>query len=92
MKFELKDFNRNVPDDDLLDDLNRVAQKLKVNKISSRQYEANGGKYTSGTIARRFNSWNNALEKAGLSIVLWKNVSKEELFENLENVWLKLGR
>jgi len=92
MKFELKDFNRNVPDKDLLNDLKDIAQKLEVNKLSSRQYEANGGKYTSGTIARRFNSWNNALEKAGLSIVLWRNVSKEELFENLENVWIRLGR
>lgn len=28
MKYELKDFNRNIPDTDLLDDLKKVADKL----------------------------------------------------------------
>jgi HNH endonuclease len=92
MKYQLKDFNRNIPDTDLLDDLKRVAEILGLSKISSRQYDANGGKYTSGTIGVRFGSWNNALEKAGLNSVMKHNPSEVELFKNIEDVWIKLGR
>jgi len=92
MKYQLKDFNRNIPDQELLDDLKRVAEKLGLSKISFRQYDQNGGKYTAGTIGVRFGSWNNALEKAGLQLVHQRNASQEELFRNIEAVWIKLGR
>jgi hypothetical protein len=92
MKFELKEFNRNISDTDLLDDLRKVAKNLKTNNLSSREYENSGGKYTSGTIGIRFGSWNNALEKAGLTLTLKHNPSEIELFKNMEEVWIKLGR
>lgn len=92
MKYQLKYFNRNIPDSDLLDDLKRVAEILGLSKISSRQYDTSGGKYTSGTIGVRFGSWNNALKKAELNYVLKHNPSEVELFKNLEDVWIKLGR
>lgn len=92
MKYILKDFNRNIPDSELLDDLKRVANSIQQNKISYRQYESNGGKYTSGTISLRFGGWNNALQKAGLELVHHRNVSKEELFKNIQKVWIQLGR
>jgi hypothetical protein len=92
MKYQLKDFNRNVPEENLLCDLKLVAEKLGFNKISSRQYDDNGGKYTSGTIGARFGSWNNALKKAGLNLVHQRDVSEDELFKNLEEVWINIGR
>jgi hypothetical protein len=92
MKYQLKDFNRNVLDTELLDDLKRVANKLSINTLTSREYDRNKGKYTSGTIHRRFGSWNTALEKAGLKSVLKHNLSEVELFKNIEDVWIKLGR
>ena len=92
MKYELKKFNRNVPDNELIDDLKRVAEKIGLNKISSRQYDDNGAKYTSSTIAKRFGTWNEALEKAGLNLVHHRNVSDTDLFKNLENVWLNVGK
>ena len=92
MKYQLKDFNRNIPDSELLDDMKKVAEKLGLDTISSRQYDGNGGKYTAGTIGVRFGSWNSALEKAGLKLVHQRNASEEELFKNMENVWIKLGR
>lgn len=92
MKYKLKDFNRNVPNIELLDDLKRVADKLGLSEMSSRQYDSNGGKYTSGTIGLRFESWNKALEKAGLKPVLKHKASKVELFQNIEKLWMKLGR
>lgn len=92
MEYKLNDFHYNTPDQDLLDDLKRVADKLSLSKISSRNYDNNGGKYSSGTIGVRFGSWNNALEKAGLKLVQQRNVSEKELFENIEEVWIQLGR
>ncbi len=92
MKYQLNDFNRNVPDQDLLDDLKAVATKLGVAKISSRQYDVNGGKYTSGTIGVRFGGWNKAVEKAGLDLVHFREVSDLDLFKNLETVWINIGR
>jgi hypothetical protein len=92
MKYQLKDFNRNVPDIELLDDIKFIATKIGVDKLSSRDYDTNGGKFTSGTIGVRFGSWNNALEKAGLKLILKHNPSDIELFKNLENVWISLGQ
>jgi 5-methylcytosine-specific restriction endonuclease McrA len=92
MKYKLKDFNRNIPDTDLLDDLKRVADKMRADTLSSRDYDRNEGKYTAGTIGIRFGSWNRALEKAGLKAVLKHNLTEAELFRNMEEVWIKLGR
>ena|SRR5258708_5243380 len=92
MKYQLKDFNRNVTDIDLLNDLKRIANQLGTDKLSSRDYDDNGGKYTSGTMGARFGSWNKALEQAGLKSVMKHNPSVVELFENIETVWVKLGQ
>ena len=92
MKFQLKEFNRNVPAEDLLGDLKLVAEKLGLNKISSRQYDDNGGKYASATIGVRFGGWNSALKKAGLNLVQRRDISEVELFKNLEEMWISVGR
>jgi len=92
MKYQLKDFNRNIPDNDLLEDVKQVAAKLGTASISSREYNDNDGKYTAGTVSSRFGSWNNALLKAGLQLVHQRDVSKEKLFENLEQIWIDIGR
>lgn len=92
MNYQLKGFNRNIPNSDLLEDLKRVANNLKTVSLSSREYNDNGGKYTSGTIGTRFGSWNNALIKAELQLVHQRAVSEIDLFKNLEEVWLKIGR
>lgn len=92
MKYQLKLFNRNVPDEELLEDLRRVAVALERNKISSREYNDNGGQYTAGTIGVRFGSWNNALIKAGLQLIQQREVSAENLWKNLEQVWVAIGR
>ena len=92
MKYQLKDFNRNIPDEDLLSDMNSVASRLGKKSISSREYNDGDAKYTSGTIASRFGTWNNALQKAGLELVQRRDVSIEELIKNLEQVWIRIGQ
>jgi hypothetical protein len=92
MKYQLKEFHRNITEEELIEDLKRVAATIGSSQLSSRDYDNNGAKFTSGTIMVRLGSWNNALEKAGLKFILKHNSSQEELFKNLENVWIKLGR
>ncbi len=82
--------NRNVTNQDLLDDLLRV-QSIIDSPISKSKYDELG-KFSSGTIERRFGTWNKALKNAGIEVGQEKNLSDEELFKNLEQVWIKLGR
>lgn len=91
MRFELNTYNRNTPDQELLDDLNKVASKLGSDKITRNEYDTNG-KYSSGTLEKRFGSWSKALKKSGLEINVQRNISDKELFENIEAVWIKTGR
>jgi 5-methylcytosine-specific restriction endonuclease McrA len=90
MKYELNFRNNSGTDQELLDDLKKVAEKLGRDNIIMREYDEHG-KYSSATISNRFKKWNNALEKAGLKITFIPNISEKELFENLEDVWIKLG-
>jgi len=92
MKFELDDYNRNIPDDLLIEDLILVAKKLDKNSITHEEYNLNG-KYSSTTYLRRFGGWFSALEKAGLQKTRTPaNIPEEDLFKNLEEIWIKLGR
>jgi len=93
MEFKLNNFHYNTPEQELLDDLKKVADKLGKNNLTSREYDETG-KYTSGTIHRRFGTWNKALQKAGLEVTLnqSQNNSEKELFENIEKIWINLGQ
>ncbi|MGZ3756959.1 MAG: homing endonuclease associated repeat-containing protein [Mucilaginibacter sp.] len=91
MEFKLNDYHRNTPEQELLNDLKTVALKLGKNSLTKAEYDI-PGKYGSSTILRRFGGWNNALQKAGLEITLSLNISDSELFENIEEVWIGLGR
>lgn len=94
MKFELEKINRNVPDEELITDLKRVASELRQDFLTMGQYEKHG-KFDSTTPKRRFGSWFKAIDLAGLrksKIQQNTRLSDEELFKNLEEAWIKLGR
>ena len=94
MKFELEEFHRNISDEELLVDMKQVATNLKQNFLTTRQQDEHG-KYGSNVIRKRFGSWFKAIEGAGLSRTKTqteKLIAEEVLFENLEEVWIKLGR
>ena len=91
MKFELDNYNRNTPDETLIADLKRVANDLGTSPTIDEYNER--GTYHATTITRRFGNWFKALEIAGLEKTRSSfNISEEELFKNIEEVWLKLGR
>ncbi len=92
MKFELDEYHRGITNEQLIADLQRIAVKLGKNRLSSAENNEHG-KYGTTTFIRRFGSWFNALEKAGLEKTRTPmNVPEEDLFQNLEEIWIKLGR
>lgn len=98
MKFELKKYSRsdrkdyqNITDDELINDLRQVANKLQKDSITGREYNQEG-KFDYHIFDRRFGGWLNALEKAGLQKTRNYNITNEDAFQNLENIWIKLGR
>jgi len=92
MKFELNQYTRDVSNDEISKDIAEVSKKLGKTSISKKEYIENNGKYAATTIRRRFGSWNDATEKAGLNKNEQINNSEVELLENILNVWVKLGR
>lgn len=91
MQFKLNDYHRNTPDEQLLDDLRKVANQLNKQFLTKTEYEVYG-KFSSATYERRFNTWNKALILSGLEESVQRDISEVELFENLEKVWIQLGR
>jgi hypothetical protein len=91
LKFELEPYHRNTPDAEFLDDLRKVAGKLSKSAVSISEYNAKG-KFAASTLQRRFGSWNKTLDTAGLGRVRDFRASDEQYFENLQQVWIKLGR
>lgn len=91
MKYELNFRNNHGSDQELLEDMKFVATKLGQNKLTMSDYDENG-KFSSTTIRTRFGTWNIALEKVGLEITVTQSATEKELFKNLEEVWIKLGK
>lgn len=91
MKFELEPHHRNVPDEELLQDLARVAQEIGKDKVTIDEYNERG-RFHNTTLTRRFGSWFTALKKAGLKKTRNLNITDEELFENLVDIWQRFGR
>src|SRR5258706_302716 len=89
--FQLRLREVNVPEQTLLNDLQRVAVAFGGGKASIVLYDQHGS-YDSTTLKRRFGSWNRALDRAGLSKNNEINLSRPRLFENIERVWVALGR
>ncbi|MGA2916698.1 MAG: HNH endonuclease [Sedimentisphaerales bacterium] len=91
MKFELEEHHRNTPEKELIADLKRVANDLQKSPTIDEYNER--GSYHSTTLTRRFGGWPKALKAAGLSGTRSPlNISEEELFQNLQEIWIKLGR
>lgn len=79
--------------DDCIADIKRVAASLGTNCITSQDYKQHGH-FSVPLISRRVGSWGEAITKAGLKLspLYHKTITDEELFENLEKLWEKLGR
>ena len=90
MKFEYTDYRKSVSNEELIADLKNTAEKLNMSSLSMKEYDENG-QFSSSAVTRRFGTWNKALEMANLE---YRNkfFSNTEFFENIEKVWIKIGK
>lgn len=80
-----------VSTEDLLNDLRQVSTRTGHSSVTFREYESLG-QYSAHSIQKRFGSWNEALKRAELSISKQSNIDVEQLFDNLQRLWILLGR
>lgn len=80
-----------VSDEELLADLRRVADMLGTLTVSMPKYRE-FGKFDDSNLAKRFDTWNSALSKAGLAISNEVNIPDDRLFENILTLWQHYGR
>ncbi len=90
-EFVFENTKPTISNAELLDDIRRVAEELGATSLPKRLYEAHG-RFSIAAIQGRFGSWNAAAERVGLTPAGRRDISEEELFENLRNVWVALGR
>ena len=83
--------NAPVSDEELIADLRRVALASGTEALSYRQYNSRGI-YSARTQEKRFGSWNEALLRAGLTVLRQLDIPDEELFENILTLWQHYGR
>lgn len=90
MKFEYHEHHLKLNKNQVIADLKRVSKMLGCDSLSMKEYD-DQGEYSSSAVRRRFGSWNSALREAGLNC---RNEfhTAEEMFQNLENVWIRKGR
>lgn len=79
-----------VTDSELLEDLKRVAEIVNSTSLTIAEYKMHGT-FDPTTIIRHFESWNNALKLAGLQISN-RQYTLLEMYDNLAEIWLKIGR
>ncbi len=80
-----------VSDDQLIADLRLVAAQLGKETVGQKEYRRLGT-YDDSTVSRRFGSWNEALQKAGLGLANQVDLTDEQLFDNIFSLWSHYGR
>ncbi|MBR4488786.1 MAG: HNH endonuclease [Bacteroidales bacterium] len=83
-------------DESFFCDLRYIATLLAKDSITTGEYEQYG-RFDRSVMFKKYGSWNIILQKAGLKPTPYrlgkgKEISDEELFQDIERVWIKLGR
>lgn len=76
----------------LLDELQALQRKRPNDLLTYDFYEANGGTYSIGTFQAHFGSWTKAVEAVDGISGRQAKYSKDELFDEMQRLWEKLGR
>ena len=82
-----------VSNEDLLEDLRRVANETQKDTVTWDAYKTHG-KYSCDVFLKRFEKWNTALLKAGLNRTgfIRDKITEQQCFDEIERIWIKLGR
>lgn len=83
------DYQR-ITNKELVDDIKYVASILKHDTVSTTEYKIYG-RYCIKTILSRFGNWNNALKQSELIETEYHKIEDEELFEEIERLWIEKG-
>lgn len=89
--FKFEETKPLISNDDLLADLRAVAASFGAGVLPQRKYRE-CGRYSTTAIKKRFGTWNAAVVAAGLGKASLRDIPSAELFENLRDVWTRLGR
>ena len=84
MKFELKTYNRNVSDDDIVNDIKNVARILGKKSFTMASYKKYGA-YDPSLLRKRYGTWKNALNSADLDYSR-NRYSDAELLSDIKNI------
>lgn len=69
MKYELSDMRKQISDIEIINDLRTVANNLGKKSLKMREYSKdNGAKFNYQTAKKRFGTWKDVMERAGLEI------------------------
>ena len=82
-----------IPREELLSDLKRVASELGADTVPRNSYRERG-KFAADTLSRSFGSWAKALEVAGLCVPenYKRNATEDDLLSDMAAVWEQVGR
>lgn len=95
MKFELNDYKKELTDEEIIEDIKRVAKELVHDYISISTYRQRG-QYSQTAIQGHFGTWKNALSLAGLRNERTKSelkrIKKEDYYADLQRIAKQLNK
>ena len=91
LDLENHSFRVNISNDDIINDVVRVKNIYKKDTITQAEYDAYGI-FRSSTLYKHGMTWNKILQMCGLKLNENRNISNEEMFAEIERLWVKLGR
>lgn len=95
MKFELNDYRKELTDEEIIEDIKRVAQELEHDYISISTYRK-CGHYSQTAIQGHFGTWKNALSIAGLRNERTKSelkrIKNEDYYADLQRIAKQLNK
>jgi hypothetical protein len=95
MKFELNEYRKELTDEEIIEDIKRVAMELSKDYISISTYKKSG-QYSQTAIQGHFATWKNALSIAGLRCERTKSelklISNEDYYEDLQQIAQQLKK
>ena len=92
LSIEQNNFHVYITNEEYISDIQQVARSLKKDTLIFTEYKELGT-YDAGNIPKRFGSWAAALVAAGLHPTGYTvSVTNEELLEEIEQLWIRLGR
>ena len=91
LDLENHSFRVNISNDAIINDVIRVKNIYKKDSITKKEYDAYGI-FRSATLFNHGMSWNKILKMSGLKLNENRDISTKSLLEEIERLWIKLGR